>query len=321
MKRFQQEEISLKNASKLVGYTSEYLTLLARQGKIKARKIGRDWIIEKNTVLRFFDGRSKWQKQATLKKPLQPDSSLGMLIGTAFASLFATSRRAVRMIVIVSIAGSIILSFILPSFFNAYQATEASLSASLLPSSEGKTNTTPFSLQKILLSSQESNIEDQIFSNHPTKLTGEIHPSTAALTSVLASINQTLKEKALQSLATSLLSDRGIPENISSNHFQLSLTNLVQPTHSSQQNYFILFGTCDNCFAQLTAEKISGLRPDSTNYFLVKTAAEGTISPLTVNATTPTMILLNLGSKDAAKGTTYVKNEVNTELLKELLQQ
>ncbi len=41
------EYISLKDASKLCSYSQDYLSLRARQGKLKAVKVGRNWMTTK----------------------------------------------------------------------------------------------------------------------------------------------------------------------------------------------------------------------------------------------------------------------------------
>ena len=45
--------ISLANAAKLTPYTTEYLSLLARTGKLKAAKINRDWLTTRESVLDY----------------------------------------------------------------------------------------------------------------------------------------------------------------------------------------------------------------------------------------------------------------------------
>ncbi len=45
--------ISVSQAAKLTPYTGEYLSLLARKGKLKAFKISRDWITSRDVVLEY----------------------------------------------------------------------------------------------------------------------------------------------------------------------------------------------------------------------------------------------------------------------------
>jgi len=47
--------IPLKEASFFTPYSQEYLSLLARRGKINATKIGRVWYIEKSEILKYHE--------------------------------------------------------------------------------------------------------------------------------------------------------------------------------------------------------------------------------------------------------------------------
>ena len=49
-----EDYISLKDASALTPYSQEYLSLLARRGKINAKKVGRIWHIEKGEILEYY---------------------------------------------------------------------------------------------------------------------------------------------------------------------------------------------------------------------------------------------------------------------------
>ncbi|MBX4186856.1 MAG: helix-turn-helix domain-containing protein [Candidatus Doudnabacteria bacterium] len=48
------ELLSLKDASDLTPYCADYLNLLARKGKIQARKIGQDWLIAKSDLFSYL---------------------------------------------------------------------------------------------------------------------------------------------------------------------------------------------------------------------------------------------------------------------------
>lgn len=48
------ELLSLKDAAMLTPYSADYLNLLARKGKLKARKIGRDWLITKADLFEYL---------------------------------------------------------------------------------------------------------------------------------------------------------------------------------------------------------------------------------------------------------------------------
>jgi excisionase family DNA binding protein len=59
--------LSLKEASTLTPYSSDYLNLLARKGKIKARKIGRDWLITKADLFDYLR-KQHIESQSRLKQ-------------------------------------------------------------------------------------------------------------------------------------------------------------------------------------------------------------------------------------------------------------
>lgn len=44
------EYINIKEAAKGTPYTQEYLSLLARKGRLDAIKLGRNWVVTKKTV-------------------------------------------------------------------------------------------------------------------------------------------------------------------------------------------------------------------------------------------------------------------------------
>lgn len=48
------EVLTLKQAAKLTPYSADYLNLRARQGKLKAQKIGRDWLTTKEAVIAYM---------------------------------------------------------------------------------------------------------------------------------------------------------------------------------------------------------------------------------------------------------------------------
>ena len=50
----QKEYISLTEAAKYCDYTQEYLSLRARQGKLKAKKFGRNWVTTKQWVEQYL---------------------------------------------------------------------------------------------------------------------------------------------------------------------------------------------------------------------------------------------------------------------------
>ncbi|MBI2356275.1 MAG: helix-turn-helix domain-containing protein [Candidatus Doudnabacteria bacterium] len=48
------ELLSLREAAELSPYSAEYLNLLCRKGKLKATKIGRDWLITKADLFEYL---------------------------------------------------------------------------------------------------------------------------------------------------------------------------------------------------------------------------------------------------------------------------
>ncbi len=48
------ELLSLKDAAELTPYSADYLNLLARKGKLRARKIGRDWLITRADLFEYL---------------------------------------------------------------------------------------------------------------------------------------------------------------------------------------------------------------------------------------------------------------------------
>jgi len=69
--------IPLRKAMKYCNYSQEYLSLRARQGKLKAVKIGRDWLTKKewieeyNQRVRVYTKNVKGNSQKTRKKKSQ----------------------------------------------------------------------------------------------------------------------------------------------------------------------------------------------------------------------------------------------------------
>jgi len=70
--------ISLKEAVKYCSYSQEYLSLRARQGKLRAIKIGRNWVTKKNWVKKYEKMLVKYRiapkkaKKTQRKKRIQP---------------------------------------------------------------------------------------------------------------------------------------------------------------------------------------------------------------------------------------------------------
>jgi excisionase family DNA binding protein len=61
-----EELLSLKEAAEFSPYSSDYLNLLARKGKLRARKIGRDWLITKADLFDYLH-RQQLESQSRLR--------------------------------------------------------------------------------------------------------------------------------------------------------------------------------------------------------------------------------------------------------------
>lgn len=56
--------MSLSEAAKRTPYTSNFLRLLARRGKLQARKIGRDWLITPDELSLFIKRQQERHQHA-----------------------------------------------------------------------------------------------------------------------------------------------------------------------------------------------------------------------------------------------------------------
>jgi len=68
--------LSLQDASELCNYSQEYLSLRARQGKIKAIKIGRNWVTTKKWVEDYIDQVEKIKNRNNIYKEISPPENL-----------------------------------------------------------------------------------------------------------------------------------------------------------------------------------------------------------------------------------------------------
>jgi hypothetical protein len=67
--------INTERAQSLTGYASAYLRRLANQGRVEARKVGRDWLIEQESLLAYkreMDGlgsqrHNPWRQDLSLQ--------------------------------------------------------------------------------------------------------------------------------------------------------------------------------------------------------------------------------------------------------------
>ena len=55
--------VSISQAAKLTPYSTEYLSLLARKGRIKAVKIARDWLTTEAAVKQYLQEQERKHKR------------------------------------------------------------------------------------------------------------------------------------------------------------------------------------------------------------------------------------------------------------------
>ena len=63
----QAEYLSLKKASELCDYSQMYLSLRARQGKLQATKIGRNWVTTKEWLNEYVESADLYKNSNGLK--------------------------------------------------------------------------------------------------------------------------------------------------------------------------------------------------------------------------------------------------------------
>jgi len=68
--------ISLQEAAKNCHYSQEYLSLRARQGKLKAVKFGRNWITKKEWLEEYLEKVEEYNNKNHLKKLVSPPKNL-----------------------------------------------------------------------------------------------------------------------------------------------------------------------------------------------------------------------------------------------------
>jgi len=65
--------ISLQQATKLCKHSQEYLSLRARQGKLKAIKFGRNWVTKKQWVEEYLSGTESYKNNLNDKKKVKKE--------------------------------------------------------------------------------------------------------------------------------------------------------------------------------------------------------------------------------------------------------
>ena len=56
----QADWITTKQATEVTGYTPEHIRRLASQGKVKAQRWGRDWQIDRDSLLAYVKKSAEW---------------------------------------------------------------------------------------------------------------------------------------------------------------------------------------------------------------------------------------------------------------------
>lgn len=92
--------LSLANAAKLCPYSQDYLSLRARQGKLKAIKLGRNWVTKKEWLDEYLEKMQAYHEPEKIKKePVKklrakkklsfwsPEIRFGFVLGLAFVVL------------------------------------------------------------------------------------------------------------------------------------------------------------------------------------------------------------------------------------------
>ncbi|HNC32257.1 MAG TPA: helix-turn-helix domain-containing protein [Cyclobacteriaceae bacterium] len=59
MNKDSEEWITTADAKALTGYNAEHIRRLVRAGKIKAKKWGKEWMIERNALLKYLESEGR----------------------------------------------------------------------------------------------------------------------------------------------------------------------------------------------------------------------------------------------------------------------
>ena len=99
--------LSLANAAKLCPYSQEYLSLRARQGKLKAIKLGRNWVIKKEWLDEYL---KKMQQYHELEEPRKPEKPKKEVVGEEKAdNKFAFLSPEIRFGFVLALAFAVLL--------------------------------------------------------------------------------------------------------------------------------------------------------------------------------------------------------------------
>jgi excisionase family DNA binding protein len=65
MTNIEDEWITTTEAKSLTGYNAEHIRRLVRAGKVKAKKWGKEWMVEKNSLLAYVEREGRGPRTAT----------------------------------------------------------------------------------------------------------------------------------------------------------------------------------------------------------------------------------------------------------------
>ncbi len=115
-----EEPISLKEAAKYSGYSQDYLSLRARQGKLKALKLGRNWVTKKKWIDEYLEKVRDYNQK--IKKEREGREEFKIEISKSTPSFSFTSspgsgaQFTALLVALVFIFGSLAILFSYPYF-------------------------------------------------------------------------------------------------------------------------------------------------------------------------------------------------------------
>ena len=65
MNKIAEEWITTAEAKSLTGYNAEHIRRLVRTGKVKAKKWGKEWMVEKNSLLTYVESEGRGPRIAS----------------------------------------------------------------------------------------------------------------------------------------------------------------------------------------------------------------------------------------------------------------
>lgn len=75
------EILRVSEAAKITGFSTQHMRLLIRRGELAGTKIGRDWIIPKESLSSFLARRNTEPMLRTIRAGRRPKVPSGRLVG------------------------------------------------------------------------------------------------------------------------------------------------------------------------------------------------------------------------------------------------